>query len=960
MLTRCLLKCPTDYLHSNTNSQEKREILMDVAGGLSLVQTVIRLLGSPIWTEIESVLGVESQLAKLKVTMSTIQNVLLDAEVQERLHHGRRTNVEQGRLERLKEALYQADELFDKVTTLAHRKQLFSSNKFRKEVCLFFSCSNQLRSAFNWSREIKKIREGLDDIVKDHQHDSGLRQPIGLEVTQVSRETHSYVCEEKDVIIGRDDDKRILIDMLVDTTIEADVSVVTIVGIGGLGKTTLAQLVYNDERIKEEFPFKMWVCVSDDFNIKIVLRQILNSATIHKAHHGDIDMDNLQKDLRQALDRKKYLLVLDDVWNENSEKWQKLETLLIGGGRGSKILVTTRSKNVASVVGSYRTHELKGLSNEDSWNLFERMTLRPGQHHIKPQLVDIGKEIVGKCANVPLAIRAIGSLLRGKDESRWLYLKNTDLAKIKQDDTNGIVSVLKISYYYLPFHLKSCFRYCAIFPKDYKIVKEDLICLWMAQGFIMPCDVDNFEDAGEEYFKQLLQMCFFQDVRRIEGTDIIISCKMHDLIHDLAKEVAGTEIIQYSTRCCTENTRHIFIDSSAAEDICSDFTKMNKMCSILSSYYDEISSNLRSLVVLSKLDHLRVLSLNYSGVKMLPSEIGKLWHLRYLDVSCNNMLSMLPSSITKLYNLQTLKLRKCMGLVNLPRDLRKLVNLRHLDIRDCWGLTHMPTGMNSMTSLQKLTGFVVSGTRNDGNLVGELGDLKNFINHSHTMEILVVEGGVRYDAVDDREGTFLLKSQHLRGIKYIWRRNYYNADGLLQGLQPHPNLRILELKDYTGLRFPRWGGSLMNLHKCLPLLVKITISVCRRLEHLPTMSQLRHLKFLTVKELWDLEYVENRSISVVLGSRQGDDLVFFPSLEKLVLVDLLELKGWWRSEPGKGETREEAGFHSNLCSFHQLSYLEIRDCRNLTTFPLCPKLEELNFVLKLIRKRNQREGLTQS
>ncbi|XP_021776267.1 putative disease resistance protein RGA3 [Chenopodium quinoa] len=618
---------------------------MDVSGGLSLVQTILQVFGSPIWTEIESVLGVQSQLEKLKLTMSTIQDVLLDAEEQERRHHVCPSHVERGILVRLKEALYQADDLFDEVTTFAHRKKLMPGNKLSKEVSRFCSCFNQLRSDFIWSREIKSIREELDDVVNDHQLACGIRHSVDFVDSRVRnnpRETHSHVNLENDVIIGRDDDKRLLIDTLLDTTVEENVSVVSIVGIGGLGKTTLAQLVYNDYKIKREFPLKMWVCVSDNFNVKALAGQILAAATDQVNQSDGFTMDQLQIKLRERLDRSKYLLVLDDVWNENSEVWRTMKILLVGGGKGSRVLVTTRSKKVAVVMGSCWTHELKGLSDEESWNLFQRMTLEPEQHQTEANLVDIGKEIVRKCATVPLAIRVIGRLLRGQDESQWQNLKN-NLENIIQDEANGIIPVLKISYNYLPFHLKSCFSYCAVFPKDYKIIKEDLICRWMAQGFIMPYG-ESFEDAGDKYFEQLLQRCFFQDVERAEDTEEIVSCKMHDLIHDLAKEVAGTDILlcTYSTRNFNKKTRHVYMDEtheSTPEDIVGKLSDMQRMRTFLYSREGprDRSFSLKPFVEgFSNVKYLRVLRLNnfknYEGLEELPSGIGELVHLRYLDL----------------------------------------------------------------------------------------------------------------------------------------------------------------------------------------------------------------------------------------------------------------------------------------------------------------------------------------
>ncbi|XP_021753180.1 disease resistance protein RGA2-like isoform X1 [Chenopodium quinoa] len=1002
---------------------------MDVSGGLTLVQFVVEKLGSPIWTQIEAVLGLESELDKLRETMSTIEAVLLDAEVVERLHQACRTNVERNKLKRLKEALYRADDLLDEITTLAHLKKLMpcNNNKVCNEVCLFFSRSNQFRFASNWSREMKKISEMLDRIVNDHRYDIGSAGFDAANQMRINaRETHSYVCED-DVFVGREEDKRKVIDMLLNNTVEQqDGLVVSIVGIGGLGKTTLAQQLYNDQMIVKKFPQRKWVCVSDAFDVKVIVGQIL--AAVNSGIDQDrLNLDQLQTKLRKEMDGKKYFLVLDDVWNEESSKWLQLRNVLIGGERVSRILVTTRSRMVADVVGSHWTHELEGLSDDESLDLFKKIALKPEENPVKQQLVDIGKEIVRKCANVPLAIRVVGSLLRGQEESKWENLKNTDLANIVQDESNGIIPVLKISYNYLPFHLKSCFSYCAVFPKDYKIIKEDLICLWMAQGFIMPSDAESFEDVGEEYFKQLLQRCFFQDVERAEGTKEIISCKMHDLIHDLAKEVAGTDILSctYSTRCFNEKTRHVYMDESTPKDVVGKLRNMQRMRTFLCTG-DRVFSLIPILGDVSKVKYLRVLCLNYCyGLQKLPSGIGEWVHLRYLDLSGNVHLCVLPSSITKLYNLQTLKLRGCRHLKRLPRELRKLVNLRHLDICGCWSLTCMPPGMNSMASLRNLTGFVVSGSATSNAAwswrstdVGQLEDLNDFTNYTHTMEI-VVKKDVRCDAVG---GGMLFKSPKLWKVEYNWdTKENTNAEVLLKGLQPHSNLRELKLLHYPGVRLPTWMmtlscclpnlaeieirdceveymesssinsgdddesvffpsleklklenmpklkgwwkpsssesgesdripqapvlshlnvsgcpnlttlflGASMNLKSCLPNIAKIEICDCKRLEHLPLMSQLRHLKDLALKGLSEVEYMESSSIN----SGDDDELVFFPSLENLKLKNMPKLKGWWKSS---SESEESETPHAP-----KLSRLDIYGCPELTTVPLFPGLQEL-------------------
>lgn len=306
--------------------------------------------------------------------MIIIQSVLLEAEQHQR-QQLEFTFPLLATLERLNEALYDAEDLFDEVLTLVQHKNLMSTNNFSKEITLFFSQYNQIKFAFTKSREIKKIRGVLDDIAQDHSQfgsmmgQGGVRVRASYDSRGNTRETSSLIWEE-DVIIGRDDDKRVLIDRLVHTRVKESVCCVSIVGIGGLGKTTLAQLVYNDDTIESEFELKMWVCVSNDFDVKTVLAEILAVATKQSKQRG-LNLDQVQTKVQKELDGKKFLLVLDDVWEDVATKWHELRKALMGG-KGSRILVTTRSRNVADIVGGQR-HELKGLSEAESWNLFETL-----------------------------------------------------------------------------------------------------------------------------------------------------------------------------------------------------------------------------------------------------------------------------------------------------------------------------------------------------------------------------------------------------------------------------------------------------------------------------------------------------------------------------------------------------------------------------------------------------------
>ncbi|XP_059653500.1 putative disease resistance protein RGA4 isoform X2 [Cornus florida] len=298
----------------------------------------------------------------------------------------------------------------------------------------------------------------------------------------------------------------------------------------------------------------MWVCVSDPFDVKLIALKIMGI----EACKG-LTFEDVQIRLREKIDGKKYLLVLDDVWNENHYNWLKLRDILMGGSMGSKILVTTRTELVANVTRANSSYILEGLSEMESWSFFKQLAFKQGEESENPCRVIMGKEIVKKCKGVPLAIKAIGSLLYSKDtDAEWLLFKNNDLLKIAQEE-DVILPILKLSYDHLPSNLKRCFAFCSLYLKDEKISKRELIKLWVANGFIqLGYENQQLEDVGELYFMNLLRRSLFQDVGRDKWGDII-SCKMHDLVHDLAQSVTRLEnsTLNSGAENVTERSRHM-------------------------------------------------------------------------------------------------------------------------------------------------------------------------------------------------------------------------------------------------------------------------------------------------------------------------------------------------------------------------------------------------------------------
>ncbi|TXG47833.1 hypothetical protein EZV62_027127 [Acer yangbiense] len=383
---------------------------------------------------------------------------------------------------------------------------------------------------------MRDITERLDEIAEERSKFHLIKGGVQgrLDVLE-NRQTGSIITESK--VYGRDEDKEKIIERLVEIVADSDdISVYPIVGLGGLGKTTLAQMVFNDERAMRHFELRIWVCISEDFSVKRIIKAIIESAT--RTACEALDLDPLQKRLQGILNGKRYLLVLDDVWNDDQDKWNRLKHVLACGSKGASVIVTTRIKRVASIMGTISLHQLSGLTEDECWLLFkERAFGHDTEGH--PNLVALGKEIMKKCGGVPLAVKSLGSMMRYKsEENQWQSVVDSDLWNLPQDE-NSILPALRLSYSNLPSKLRQCFAYCAIFPKDFVIDKGLLIQLWMANGFIPFTKKLDPEDIGNEICNELCWRSFFEDIG-----DVFFygkAFKMHDLVHDLAQSIMEDE-----------------------------------------------------------------------------------------------------------------------------------------------------------------------------------------------------------------------------------------------------------------------------------------------------------------------------------------------------------------------------------------------------------------------------------
>ncbi|XP_039155949.1 putative disease resistance protein RGA3 [Eucalyptus grandis] len=364
-----------------------------------LTNDILKLACSNIFSKIQLARGARDDLQRLKYTVKTIQTVLLDAEKKQ-------WDSEQVKLwlARLKEVLYDAQDLLDDVATEDLRRKVTPGNKMSTAVRSLFSKSNKLAQPYKVAKRIQEIRKKLDWIAKDKEF--RLEEHRSEATVAIVRKWTTGSFAWKEEIIGRQSDERQIIKYLLDSSI----LVVSILGMGGLGKTSLARLAYNNVEVRNYFKLKMWVCVSNVFDEDFLIKELLKSAR-DEVDPKMIDLQDIEKEsktqlqilLGKVLDGKKYLLVLDDLRNEDHRKWSELEGLLRGGLPGSKILVTTRNESVVKATGTKSViHSLGILGNGESWKLFKKMAFGDGEESLNQELEEIGRHIVKKCGVFPL------------------------------------------------------------------------------------------------------------------------------------------------------------------------------------------------------------------------------------------------------------------------------------------------------------------------------------------------------------------------------------------------------------------------------------------------------------------------------------------------------------------------------------------------------------------------------
>ncbi|GLT65127.1 hypothetical protein SLA2020_375780 [Shorea laevis] len=704
----------------------------------TLLEQITTIICEEALEKVRLLKGVKEDLRKLKFNLTSIKALLEDAK-QKQISD----KTVQLWLDRLQEeSLDMEDALDEWRTTLMYRPTNGVENAFflRRKVCLFlryFSFCRVYRY-HGIARNIKEINKRLDEIAKDRVRYQLTNTPSRM---PERKESTSFI--DRSNFVGRDEVKKQIIGHLLCGSSKEGEScqTISIVGLGGIGKTALAQLIYNDEEVKQHFTSRIWAYVSDISDeskvAKTIIAELEGLDKVAALQMESLPLNALLERICKSIEGKKYLLVLDDVWTENDEDFGGLNVTFKRGAAGSRILVTTRKDTVSRVMGSSHTIHLETLSQDLCWSILKKIALRERDQKTFEDLTPVGLRVAEKCKGLPLVAKTLGGHLQFKTTRKeWEDVLTSELWRMDVVHKDVFVPLL-LSYYDLPSPVKQCFKYFASLSKDNACLTCHLIARWKAQGYLGFNDGDDslWELKGFDYLKCLEARSFIQ----IEDFDPLCGqyaeCRMHDLVRDFALFLTKGEFLEEviskgdkSMKMNSERTcRHLVVTLESGLSFPESISEAEKLRSFhISCFEDGVISGKALCNLFNKARRLRVLRMSGYPGSTIPEEIGNLLHLRYLYLYSTLHLKRLPKAIGRLHNLQFLRLGRCLNLERLPDEMGYLVNLMVLDTTACSNLTCYPKGVSRLTRLTQLVGLIVRVDRDDPEefSIGDLANLK--------------------------------------------------------------------------------------------------------------------------------------------------------------------------------------------------------------------------------------------
>uniref|UniRef100_A0A0E0L2J2 NB-ARC domain-containing protein n=1 Tax=Oryza punctata TaxID=4537 RepID=A0A0E0L2J2_ORYPU len=836
-------------------------------------------------------------------------------------------------LRQLKEVVYEADDVLDE---FAYRKLAPNDGK----VSLLGSSSigkigKQLVGKDESLNRLKAVIQKLNDI---RANSGRLMQAAGLPNPGSGESSSTLLTSDGPVtgsiledgeVFGRDKEREQLVSWLIGSTTEGEdrsaaadtIPIAAIMGLGGIGKTTLTRVLCHDQEVRKTFDLIMWVCPAGSYNKLDLAKQILQSAELPEDTNS---FDRLQQRLKEAVSSLRFLLILDNVWDKDDvdeysymKMWSDVLAPLRSGKAGSRILVTTRKKIVAKLLNASKLVWLKELEFADIWLLFKKRAFSNDNIDRYPRLKAIGEQIARKLKGLPLAAEVVGGMLKSERSfSEWKRFSEMGIY-------GSVSNTLELCYQNLQEHLQPCFAICSIFPKNWRFKCDELIKIWMALGFIQLWPDDGktqLEDVGKGYFNQLVARSFFHERKEGRRTYYYI----HDLMHDLAENVsridcARVESIEKKSIHIPDTVRHLSVTSDAVMQL-KGRAELKRLRTFIILKHSSSSVVPLPDDVLKELKGLRVLGLDGCDMVELSDKVGQLIHLRYLSL-CKT-ITKLPKSVTKLFLLETLNIPKRCQLEEFPKDMWKLKYLRHLDINRT--NTSKIVGIGKMVHLQGSIEFHVK--KEKGHTLEDLNDMNDLRRKLHIKNLDVVA------SKEEASKAGLIKKHTIKVLELEWNspgKSVPSVDAeVLEGLEPHPDVEEVHIRRYHGNTSPCWLD-----RKDITYLKYLHLTNCRKWAVLPPLGQLPFLKVLHLKEMCSLKQI---------GSEfYGTNPTAFPYLEDLEFDDMPKWVEW---------TKVEEKYDS---VFPRLLKLKLLSCPDLIKVPPFPQsvrkvsIENTGFVSHL-------------
>nr|UBY07381.1 NBS-LRR disease resistance protein [Dasypyrum villosum] len=740
-------------------------------------------------------------------------------------------------------------------------------------------------------------------------------------------------------LYGRDPAKKRIIDCITDDKYSDEyLTVLPIVGPGGIGKTTLIQHIYNSQEVKTHFQVKIWICVSQNFIVNKLIEEIEKAIpSVEGEKKG-----RAEELIEQRLNSKSLLLILDDIWKCESEDWKRLLVPLTKGqAKGNVILVTTRFPAVAEIVKTTdNSIDLEGLEHGE-FRIFFRACIFGDEQSQKDHdgLLKIGDKIAKKLKGSPLAAKTVGRLLRNHlDVHHWTRVLESREWEM-QTGERDIMPALKLSYDYLPYHLQQCFSSCALFPEDYKFNSEELINFWIGLDILHPGGRNKIvEDVGLDSLSDLVNSGFFKKDETDGHTCYII----HDLLHDLALKVASHECLSlhHSNARLVEirpSIRHLSIITDGPDDS--------------NGISDEnFKSELRKLKTKLKVENLQTLIIFGGGDKSFVNILGDLFiEANALRVLCLPTLSYplesLLRNFSSLLHLRYLKLGTTMSQMHLPTTLSRFYHLKILDLQKWGGSFCLPS---DMSNLAKVCHFLAqhnelhSGIHNVGKLK-LLQELKAFsVNKEskgfelnqleHLVELREV-GIYNLERIHTKEEAVeakLMHKEYLHKLTLDWDSERPNTEPVTEGvvlesLHPHRNLQELRITGHRGPSCPTWLGDKLAIEALQSLyLLSVSWDIFPSFGKMGNLRELGLSNISTIKE-FDLE------------ESFCNPLISFPHLQVLIITDCPKLS----ELPFSSHIVYPLKQDWNIDWFPKLQELKIQNCPEVLLLPPIPWTQSL-------------------